>query len=114
MAASRARSRRAICRRWTRAVVRVNRTRQPASIRAKPSAAARWLFPPPRRAEHDQIGAFFKPAVTGGERHDLGLADDRDGLEVEAVEGLAGRQSGFAKAPSTHRRSWSGRRLSRL
>jgi hypothetical protein len=50
-----------------------------------------------RRAEHDQVGAFFEPAITGGERHDLGLADDRYGFEVEGVEGLAGRQSGFGK-----------------
>ena len=48
-------------------------------------------------AEHDQIGAFFEPAVAGGKRHDLGLADDRNGIEVEGVEGLAGRQSGFGK-----------------
>src|SRR6516164_9645775 len=40
MAASRASSRRAICSRWTRSVVRVNSTRQPFSTRAKPRAAA--------------------------------------------------------------------------
>ena len=51
MAVSRASSRRAICNRWTRSVVRVNRTRQPFSTRAKPSAAARWLLPPPGGAE---------------------------------------------------------------
>jgi hypothetical protein len=50
-----------------------------------------------RRAEHDQVGAFFEPAITGGECHDLGLANHRYGFEVESVEGLAGRQSGFGK-----------------
>jgi hypothetical protein len=34
-------------RRCTRSVVRVNSTRRPASTRANPSAAARWLFPAP-------------------------------------------------------------------
>jgi hypothetical protein len=37
------------------------------------------------------------PGVTGGERHDLGLADHWDGLEVEAVEGLSGRQPSFGE-----------------
>jgi hypothetical protein len=32
-----------------------------------------------------------------GERHDLCLADHRDGLEVEAVERFAGRQPGFGE-----------------
>lgn len=40
-------SRRATCIFWTRSVVRVNSTRQPFSISARPMAAARWLFPPP-------------------------------------------------------------------
>jgi hypothetical protein len=35
--------------------------------------------------------------VTSGERHDLCLADHRDGLEVEAVECLARRQPGFGE-----------------
>jgi hypothetical protein len=34
----------------------------------------------------DQIGALFEPAVAGGERHQLRLADHRHGVEVEAVE----------------------------
>jgi hypothetical protein len=40
---------------------------------------------------------LFNPGVTCGERHDLCLADYWDGLEVEAVEGLAGRQPGFGE-----------------
>ena len=49
------------------------------------------------RAEHQEIGALVEPAVAGGERHDLSLADHRHGVEVEAVEGLAGRQSGLVE-----------------
>ena len=52
MAASRASSRRATCSFWTRSVVRVKSTRPifemgPFSIRPRPTAAARWAFPPP-------------------------------------------------------------------
>src|SRR5262245_11202381 len=47
MAASRLSSRRATWSFCTRSVVRVNRTRHPFSMRAKPIAAAKWLLPPP-------------------------------------------------------------------
>ena len=40
-------SRRATWSFWTRSVVRVKSTFQPFSIRARPMAEARWLFPPP-------------------------------------------------------------------
>ena len=46
---------------------------------------------PAGRPEQDQIGAHAQPGIAGSERHDLGLADHRDGFEVEGVEGLAGR-----------------------
>lgn len=46
-----------------------------------------------RRPEQDHIGAGFDPAVAGGERHDLGLADGGHGVEVEAVEGFSQRQA---------------------
>ena len=49
------------------------------------------------RAEQQQVGAFLEPAVAGGERHHLGLGDHRHGLEVEGVEGLAGRQAGLGE-----------------
>jgi hypothetical protein len=49
------------------------------------------------RAEQQQIGAVVDPAVAGGERHHLRLGDDRDSLEVEAVEGLADGQAGFGE-----------------
>ena len=49
------------------------------------------------RAEQQQIGALVQPAIAGGERHDLRLADHRHGLEVEGVEGLAGGQPGFGE-----------------
>ena len=55
-------------------------------------AAARWRLAGAGRAEHEEVGALLEPAVAGGERHDLGLGDHRHGVEVEAVEGLAGRQ----------------------
>src|SRR5207244_6253549 len=98
MAASRASSRRAICSRWTRSVVRVNSTRQPFSTRAKPSAAARWLLPPPGGPNNSKLAPLFNQASpAASERHDLCLADHRDGLEVEAVEGLSGRQPGFGE-----------------
>ena len=41
--------------------------------------------------EQDQIGALIEPGVARGERHDLSLADHWDSLEVEGVEGFAGR-----------------------
>ena len=44
-------------------------------------------------AEQEQVGALGEPAVAGGHRYDLGLGDHRHGVEVEAVEGLSGRQS---------------------
>ena len=47
MALSSASSRRATWSRWTRSVVRAKSTRRPFSIKARPSAADRWLFPPP-------------------------------------------------------------------
>ena len=49
------------------------------------------------RAEHEQVVALLEPAVAGDERHDLGLGDHRHGVEVEGVEGLAGRQARFGE-----------------
>src|SRR3954454_12227683 len=60
MAASRASSRRAICSRGTRSVVRVNSTRQPFSTRAKPRAAARWLLPPPGGPNNSKLAPLFR------------------------------------------------------
>src|ERR1700731_2709428 len=62
IAASRASSRRAICSRWTRSVVRVNNTRQPFSTRAKPRAAARWLLPPPGGPNNSKLAPLFNQA----------------------------------------------------
>ena len=56
-------------------------------------AAARWRLAAAGRAEHEEVVALLEPAVAGDERHDLGLGDHRHGVEVEAVEGLAGRQA---------------------
>ena len=46
-------------------------------------------------AEHEAVGALVEPAVTGGERHDLGLCEHRHGLEVEGGEALSGEQPGL-------------------
>src|SRR5215211_132725 len=51
------------------------------------------------RAEQDQIGAPVQPGIARCQRHDLGLADDRNGLEVEGIDGLARRQLGFGEMP---------------
>jgi hypothetical protein len=91
-------SRRAICRRRTRSLVRVNSTRQPFSTSASPMADARWLWPP-GGAEQEQIGAFLEPAVARGRRHHLRFADHRHRIEVEVVEGFARRQLGFGQMP---------------
>ena len=50
-----------------------------------------------RRAKDEQVVALLEPAVTGDQRHDLSLGDHGDGVEVEAVEGLAGRQARFCQ-----------------
>src|SRR5215210_3011518 len=93
MAASSASSRRATWSFWTRSVVRVKRTFQPFSTRARPIAEARWLLPPPRGTEEEQVRARGEPGIASRDRHDLSLGDHRDGVEVEAVERLAGRQA---------------------
>ena len=54
-------------------------------------------FAAARRAEEDQVGAFFEPGVASGKRHDLGFRDHRHGVEVEAVEGLGRRQAGVVE-----------------
>ena len=61
-------------------------------------AAARWLFlAGAGRSEQEHIGALFELDVAGGERRHRGLADHRDGLEVEGRECFADRQTGFCK-----------------
>ena len=46
---------------------------------------------PARWPKQQQIGAVVQPRIAGGQCHDLGLADHRNGLEVEGFEGFAGR-----------------------
>ena len=50
-------------------------------------------FPGAGGAEDEQVVALLEPAVAGDERHDLGPGEPGDGIEVEGVEGLAGRQA---------------------
>src|SRR3954454_1233785 len=52
-------------------------------------------FAAARAAKQEKIGAFIEPGVAGGERHDLGLADHRHSIEVEAVDCFAGGQVCF-------------------
>jgi hypothetical protein len=47
------------------------------------------------RPEAQQIGPLFDPGVAGRERLNLSLGDHRHGGEIEAVQGLSRRQSGF-------------------
>src|SRR5216684_7646486 len=63
---------------------------KPDGCREMALAGAGW-------AEQEQIGALFEPAVAGGERHHLRLADHRDDLEVEIRECLADRQTRFGE-----------------
>src|SRR3954466_13168814 len=48
--------------------------------------------------EHD-IGTLIEPAIAGGKRHDLRLADHGHCVEVEGVERFAGRQLGAGEMP---------------
>ena len=97
MAASRASSRRATWSFWTRSVVRVNRTRAPFSITARPIACGQMALAAAEAGEREQVGALGQPAVAGGDGHDLRLGKHRHGLEVESVEGLSGRQAGLGE-----------------
>jgi hypothetical protein len=54
---------------------------------------------PAGRAEEQDIGTLIEPAIAGGERHDLRLADHGHGVEVEGVERLARWQSRAGKMP---------------
>ncbi len=54
-------------------------------------------FPATWSAGQDQIGAVIDPAIPGPQRHHRGLGDHRHRLELEAVEGLPGRQARFKK-----------------
>ena len=54
---------------------------------------------PAGRAKEQDIGTLIKPAVAGGERHDLRLADHGHGVEIEGVERLARWQSRAGEMP---------------
>ena len=56
-------------------------------------------FPGTRRPETNQVGALLQPSAAGGKRHDACLAEHRNCGKIEAVEGLAGRQSGLDEMP---------------
>ena len=49
------------------------------------------------RAEQQEIGALFEPAIACGQRHHLCLADHGHDLEVEAGEGFTHGQPCFSK-----------------
>src|SRR6185437_9562822 len=50
-----------------------------------------------RRAEDDEIGALLEPAVAGGKRHELRLADHGNDVKVEGIEGLPDGQPGLGE-----------------
>lgn len=77
----------------------MNRTRQPFSTSARPMAAARWVLPPPGRAEQDEVGALLEPSVACAQGHDLRLGDHGNRIEREGIEGLSGRELGFGQMP---------------
>ena len=55
-------------------------------------------FAAARSADQEQVGALVDPAVAGADRQaHVGLGDHRHGVEVEAVEGLAGQQLGLGE-----------------
>lgn len=60
-------------------------------------AAAKWDFAAAGRAEDKQVVALLQPGVAGDQRHDLGFGHHGHGVEVEGVEGLAGRQAGLGE-----------------
>ena len=66
---------------------------------SEPEGCRKMALAAAGRAEQQDIGALFEPAVAGGERHHLRLADHRHGLEVEGGERLAGGQSRLGKMP---------------
>ena len=72
---------------------------QPFSIEGEADGCSEMALSAAGRPEQQQIGAFVEPGVAGGDGHDLGLGDHRHGIEVEGVEGLAGRQAGFGEMP---------------
>ena len=63
----------------------------------QPDGGGEMGFPAAGRAEHDEVGALVEPGVAGTHRHDLGPGHHRHGIEIEAVEGLAGRQPGLGE-----------------
>ena len=77
----------------------MNSTREPFSTRAWPRAAARWGLARAGRPESTGCGALLQPAVIGGQGGDVGAADHRHGVEVEAVERLVRRQPGVGQMP---------------
>src|SRR5258708_1257964 len=92
MAASSERSRRAI---WSRLheIGGAGEQDTPSVLdESKAEGGAEMRFATAGRAEDQKIGALFQPAVAGAERHDLGLGDHGNGVEVEAVEGFSGWQ----------------------
>jgi hypothetical protein len=78
--------------------VRRNSTRRPF-CESQTERRRKMALAPAGRAKEQDIGPLIKPAVAGGERHDLRLADHGHGIEVEGVERLSRRQSRAGKMP---------------
>ena len=107
MAASRASSRRATCRLLDE-VGGAGEEDAPAVLdEGEADGGGKMALAAAGRPEQEQVGALGEPGVAGGEGHDLRLGDHRHGVEVEGVEGLAGRQAASARWRSMRRRSRS-------
>src|SRR6185369_4464674 len=65
--------------------------------KCEPNGCSEMALAAAGRAEQQEIGALFKPAITCGERHHLRLTDHWHRLEVEAGKCFAHGQPGFGE-----------------
>src|SRR3954469_13823026 len=107
IAASRTSSRRAICSRWTRSVVRVNSTRQPFSTSTKPSAAAKCDLPVPGGPNRIRLALDFPPGA-GGFANEPGTPGGKDGGEANPTELHEGGQGAGGEAAAGRRQGAVG------
>src|SRR5262245_7769414 len=98
MAASSPRSRRATCSRWE--VCGADKQDAPTVLNeSQPKRCRKMRLASAGRPKEHDIGTLIEPAVAGGKRHDLRLADHGHGAEVEGVKRLARRQLGAGEMP---------------
>src|ERR1700730_18389250 len=79
-------------------IARAHEQYAPSILDERESDGCRQMaFASAGRAEQQEIGTFFEPAIACGKRHDLRLADHWHHLEVEAGERFAHGQSCLGK-----------------